>query len=288
MRYRGEVPAEVSSRFVEEGEAAKKPWVGWWWPRHPDVNPNNYDDGGPFQKYDQVYGTSAQDWERTYTASTVDWWGHCWGWSNASILLDQPKATTKNGVFFSEDDMEALYTELADSSIGYDEALTVLYIPPGPPTGAAGEEVDKYCDDLYRIISVTIGQERTAVQSDMRAVATPPDRAEEVWNHGIYRYVAWFREAPGTGDERLVEVTVGVWATSPARPPSIAALDRYEEYVCQLEFDAQGNVVTDSAQQNWLSASHYPPHDLVKLTGIVWQGANPYITRANVDALYEP
>jgi hypothetical protein len=235
--------------------------------------------------------TQARSWEATNdsaSGSNTAWFGHCWGWSIASILMSQPQSTIKNGISFARDDMEGLYTELADNDPYVDQSLTVWYIPPGPPTSSLGQDVDAYCDDLYRILRTSIREDRVPVQSDMRAAATPPSRITEVWNHAIYKYSASFSEAPGTNNEYLVRIDMNVWSNSDSHgPPTDDTDDRHENYIYELEFDATGQVIADSAQQNWISASHYPPHDLLRLTGTPWNAKNPEVTKARVDGLYE-
>ena len=239
-----------------------------------------------------VTPTHARSWEAsndTASGSASSWFGHCWGWSIASILMSQPQSATKNGISFSRDDMEGLYTELADNDPYVDQSLTVWYIPPGPPTSSLGQDVDAYCDDLYRILRTSIREDRVPVQSDMRVVATPPSRSVEVWNQAIYKYSSSFSEAPGTNNERLIRIDMDVWSNNDNHgPPTDDTGDRHEEYIYQLEFDATGQVIANSSQQNWISASHYPPHDLLRLTGTPWNAKNPEVTKARVDQLYQP
>ncbi len=149
-----------------------------------------YDAGGPLDKYDRIYGTQARQWDATNESGGDYWFGHCWGWSIASILLPLPQPAKKNGVDFTMDDMKGLYTEAADNDPYVDPTLSVSFIPPGPPTSKAGEDVDDYCDDLYRILRTCIREDGVPVQSDMRAIATPPDNESEVWNQAIYRYAS--------------------------------------------------------------------------------------------------
>jgi hypothetical protein len=279
--------ATITSDFMESGEAAYRPWNGWWWPRAPGVGPTLYDAGGPLSEYDQVYGTHAQDWEQSNDSGGAWWWGHCWGWSIASILVPDPQSTGTKGVSFSRDDMKGLYTEAADDDPYFDSSLSIAYIPPGPPTGAAGEEVDAYCDDLYRILRGSIREDQVPVQSDMRAIATPPNSSDQVWNEAIYKYTADFQEAPGANDEHLVQIDMVVNSNYDARrPPTDYTDDRVERYVYQLEFDATGQLVRKSPRQNWISSSHYPPHDLYRLTGSPFAAHNPDVTKARIDALY--
>ncbi len=45
----------ISNSFVEDGQAAIRPWNGWWWPWVGTSGPTLHDAGGPLDKYDEVY-----------------------------------------------------------------------------------------------------------------------------------------------------------------------------------------------------------------------------------------
>jgi hypothetical protein len=279
----------ITSSFVESGQASYRPWNGWWWAWNPSGGPTLYDAGGPLAKYDQVCGTKAQDWAAGNETGGAWWWGHCWGWAIASILLPEPQPATANGVAFSMDDMKGLYSNVADDDPFVDQGLSIDDIPSGPPTSSPGEEVDAYCDDVYRIVRTCIRDDRVPVLSDMRVAGSAADRAEEVWNQAIYKYTASFREAAGADDEHVVEIDMRVssnYDLSP--PPTDNTTDREEQYVYQLEFDAEGYVIPNSAKQNWISTSHFAPHDLHRVTGSAWAPGNPYLTKARIDGLYKP
>ncbi len=233
--------------------------------------------------------THARQWEEANEGTGEYWFGHCWGWSIASIMVPVPQSTVRNGVFFTVDDMKGLYTELADNDPYFDPSLSVSYIPATAPTSKLGQDIDQYCDDLYRILRTSIREDGVAVQSDMRAIATPPDLSDEVWNQAIYKYSSSWREVPGSNDERQVEIDMDVYSNfGPWPPPTDYTDDRHEEFVYRLEFDSQGQVIANSPNQNWVYASHYPPHDLYRLTGTPWEAKNPYVTRDLVDGLYVP
>ena len=289
IKRRQTSPGTVTSSFTETGKAARRPWNGWWWPTLDSVNPNAYDNGYALDKFDRVYGTKAQQWEAAGHSGGENWWGHCWGWSIASVLVPQPQAVTKNGVSFSRDDMEYMYTELLDRSPYYDASLSIFNMPATTPTYALGQDIDGYCDDLYRILRICIREDRVAVQTDLRARATPPNRVREVWNHAIHEYVATFVEAPGANDERLVRIFMEIWANNDNYPPPTDGTnDRYEWYEFDLDFDVQGRVIANSSRQNWTRAQYYPPMELVRLTGSSWIAKNPYVTKSRVDGLYQP
>ena len=63
--------------LIDQGQAAKIPWSGWWWPLRDSVNPNLYDKGGPLDKYDQYilatrgYNPGAREWEEKAQGSAL-------------------------------------------------------------------------------------------------------------------------------------------------------------------------------------------------------------------------
>lgn len=287
VRLKQKTSGTVSSSFVETGQASYRPWNGWWWAWNPTGGPTLYDAGGPLDKYDQIYKTDAQGWAADNETGGSWWWGHCWGWAIASILLPEPLPATRNGMAFTLDDMKGLYSNVADDNPYVDQGLSLSDIPAGPPTGRVGEDVDAYCDEVYRILRTCIREDNVPILSDMRVSdSTSADRAGEVWNQAIYRYAASFSEAPG-GDESLAQIDMQVWANydlSP--PPTNNTKDRSEQYVYQLEFDQQGMVIPNSPRQNWISTSHFAPRDLHRVTGSPWAPKNPYLTKAHIDGLY--
>ena len=276
----------VASEFVQIGEATTRPWNGWYWPTAPNTNPNLYDNGCALDKYDQVYNTSAQNWEQNNHVGTLFWEGHCPGWAVASIVKTQPSATTKNGVNFTQDDMEGLYTELAYCGYNYNLSLSVKNIPAGPPTSSSGELVDAYCDDFHEKTRNNISMNNNAVYSNLRDGSTPLD-SSEVWCHAIYKYSSSMIQAPNQNDEKVIKITTIIYANNDGRaPPSTGTSDRTETYNYILEYN-DGEIVNNSIKQNWLSATHYVPKNIIKLNFSIWQAENPDVTKSNVDNLYQ-
>ncbi|MCS6859289.1 MAG: hypothetical protein NZT92_03080 [Abditibacteriales bacterium] len=119
----------VGATFVQIGRANKVPWAGWWWPMEDAMNPNLYDAGGPYDKYDQyVWVTTSTNpgvrsaearplnngGHRVYTASgSDDWYGHCHAWAAAAIVESEPRLPlTKAGITFWVGDLKGLLTGL--------------------------------------------------------------------------------------------------------------------------------------------------------------------------------
>ncbi len=281
----------ISSTFIQDGAASTTPWNGWYWPSLDTANPNLYDQTGsytPLKDYDTVYGTSERAAEEANYSGGDAWWGHCWGWSLAAIAKTQPAATTKNGVSFNQDEMEGLYSELAEGATmgwAWRVGSPSSEIPAGPPTAATGEAVDGWPDDVHKGFRKYIRQRNKAMNGDLRD-ATGGD-SDEVWNHDVYDYESTMQEAPG-GNEKIIEVTTGITSNTdtPAMPPDTGK--REDTYVYVLEYKNDGTIDGTSADQNWKSCTGFAPSCLgtVKAHELNWQGSHCGITKANVDGLY--
>lgn len=121
QNFQGEKNFAHLLNHYQEGKPSRKPWAGFWWPYTGNgIASGAYGRGiSPAGKYDAVRGgkTTAQGWELRYHG-TLDpkvqgWWGHCNGWSAASVLFDEPRQPVKvNGINFSIADVKALLSEV--------------------------------------------------------------------------------------------------------------------------------------------------------------------------------
>ena len=71
-------------------------------------------------------------------ANTPGWLGHCKGWAFASIAKAQPTGTTKEGITFSQDEMEGLWTELAEGATS--GCIYTFGTPPDPENDDPGNQ----------------------------------------------------------------------------------------------------------------------------------------------------
>ena len=109
----------------QNGQPAKTPLVGYWWPYTANGIASGRNGGGqsPAGKYDAARGIgpngqryNSQAWEVQHHGAGVPrvegWWGHCNGWCAAAALYDEPRAPVRYGnINFSVGDMKALYSE---------------------------------------------------------------------------------------------------------------------------------------------------------------------------------
>jgi len=291
FRVTGAANYTVSVDFVQVGVATTIPWNGWYWPSLDSVNPNLYDQTGlytPLADYDAVYGTTERVNELANYSGGSGWYGHCWGWSLAAIAMPQPAATTKNGITFNQDEMEGLYTELAEGATGFTYRVGSVdsQIPSGPPTGATGEPVDASPDDVHNGLRLYIRQQRQAMTVNLRKTSGVGD--PEVWNHPVYRYDSIMEEAEG-GNEKIIEITTTLTAALDFPSMPADGTTRMDTYVYVLEYTDFGAINGGSASQNWKSCSGFAPAWLATVETLDWGGApwrHSGITKARVDGLY--
>jgi hypothetical protein len=290
----------ILSIFREIGQAATRPWNGWYWPCEPSLI-NLYETSGsytPLKDYDTVYGTSERANEQVNRPCTVSWWGHCWGWSLAAIACNQPSSTTKNQVSFNSDEMKGLYTELAEGATsGFHwrvgspniQGMPLTEIPAGPPTSTTGEPVDSWIDDIHIAFRAYIRTWGMAMNADLRAssVKINPSNVDDIWNHDIFKYESSMREAPG-GNEKIIKMTTMITSNNDTEGLPSGSTNRTDTYIYILEY-SNGDIVNDSINQNWISCTAYAPACIGTVEGpLNWQGKDCGITKTNVDNLYIP
>ncbi|MGB2986773.1 MAG: hypothetical protein WBE26_12940 [Phycisphaerae bacterium] len=188
---------------------------------------------------------------------------------------------------FTRDDMEGLYSELANCGVRLIDEHSTAGIPPGPPSASTGEAVDNYCDDFHKHLRDNVRIAMKAVQSNLRAAATPPEGIDEVWNHAIWKYVSTMEEASGTDNEKIIQVTTTIWANVDLDPPpSDGTPDRVETYTYVMQYKPDGKIDGEYTGQNWISATYYAPQNVWRLNYSFWDAENPQVSKSNVDGLY--
>ncbi len=283
---------EISSDFRQVASANTRPWNGWYWPKLDSENPNLYDSTGaytPLKDYDTVYGSTTRATEEfNYSGGTAAWHGHCWGWNLAAIAKTQPVATTKNGVSFNQDEMEGLYTELAEGAtagwtwrVGHPNAP----IPAEPCTYATGEDIDAWADDIHKALRIYIKEQGKAMNGNLRnSSGNFPD---EVWNHDIYEY-EWQMEETDAGNKKIVLIMLSLSSNDDVSVALPDSSSRGDAHFYILEYKDDGTIDGTSAEQNWCTSSGFPPKCLGTVEGpLNWIGKHSGITKPQVDGLYQ-
>lgn len=277
----------------------------------PGAGLNLYDDGGAYEKFDQAAGivadpkakfdaskhmdkdfkaptdvnelkrynsSTTKGWAYCYQRSTDNaksWWGHCWGAVVASSLWAQPAAKTVKGadgksVSFTEEEAEGLLTDYYTNHGCYPTNY-LRDCPPGRPKEDLKEECDRYADDFLLGLQQGIRRDGLPLASNLRAQLTDEKEGTQVWNHVIWKYSARYSEVAGKDDATYVQVDLDVTATDDVFPSGPTA-QRNESYVLRFKFGADGQILRDDPNQNWVSATHFCPSYLWRIKGATPEG----------------
>ncbi len=240
----------------------------------------------PLLKYDQIFGTSARQWEAAFSQNRdiSRWPGHCLGGAVASILMNDPMPATWSGM--TKDELKALYAELGENHLNHRIGDYATDIPPGPPRPGQ-DPCDAKAPRVHAMLETHIRGERKAVLANLRAFP-PRGTVSEVWNHGVYKYIAKFESIPGRGP-RAVKLAVEVHANSGSSLNGQDDNDRVINYEYSLVYGLDGRVDESNPQAaDWISVGGealYAPLNVLELVESRWGGHNPHVTEANVRSL---
>jgi hypothetical protein len=250
------------------------------------ANGTIYQTPSPLLKYDQIFGTSARQWEATF-ANNKDisrWPGHCLGGAVASILLNEPIPAPGSGM--TKDELKALWAELGENHLNHRIGDFAIDIPPGPPRPGY-DECDRFVPRFHAMLETHIRGERITLLGNLRAFP-PRGTTNEVWNHGIGRYIASYHAVPGKGP-RAVRLQIELHGNSGSMLNGQDDKDRVVYYQYSLVYGMDGKVdETNPYTSDWISVGGealYAPLNLLQVTETRWAGHNPYVTEANVRAI---
>jgi len=129
--------------------------------------------------------------------------------------------------------------------------------------------------------------EKKALLGNMRAFP-PRGTIGEVWNQGIYKYIAEYKAIPNRGP-RAVNIKLELHTNSGSMLNGQDDKDRVILYEYNLVYGLDGRVdETNPAAADWISVGGealFAPLNILELVESRWQGHNPYVTEANVRAL---
>ena len=237
----------------------------------------------PMLKYDQVFGSSARNWEAA-NAQNQDinrWPGHCLGGAVASILLNEPIPAPGSGL--TRDELKALWAELGENHLNHRIADFATDIPAGPPRPGF-DVTDRFAPQVHRMLEQHVRGNRQALLANMRAF--PPNGTPgEVWNQGIGKFTANYYALPGKG-ERSVRLVVEVEANTGSNLNESDPKPRKAIYEYTLVYGLDGEIDQGKADQSdWIAVrgdGMYAPLNVLELAESRWQGHNPYITESNI------
>jgi hypothetical protein len=240
----------------------------------------------PLLKYDQLFGTQARYWEAVVTQNRdiSRWPGHCLGGAVASILLNEPVPAAWTGM--TTDELKALWAELGENHYNHRIGDYANEIPPGPPHPGY-DPCDFKVPRVHTMLETHIRGERKPLLANLRAFP-PRGTINEVWNHGVYKYIATYQAIPGRGP-RAVKLSMELHANSGSMLNGQDDKDRVINYEYNLVYGLDGRVdETNPAAADWISVSGdalYAPLNVMELVESRWAGHNQNVTEANVRAL---
>ncbi len=222
------------------GQAAHKPWSGYWWPLQSGELVYGYNGHpSPIEKYDLYtrgyYPAAATQSakEAWHDPDVPYWWGICHGWANAAILEHQdfkPAATRQ--IFLNVGDKKGLLSAIhAEDEILWENC----YFP----------------EPFHRYLLNYIGEQGQAIAADL-------DISDEFWSYPIYSYEMTIVRG---ADADQVQCRIR-HANDQGIPPDYEGTVEVEKnYSYKLDKDAAGNYIKNRG--SWLGASVADHPDIV-------------------------
>ena len=240
----------------------------------------------PMLKYDQIFRSGARQWEGAFSQSNgiSRWPGHCLGGAVASIILNEPTPAPGSGL--TRDELKGLWAELGENHLNHRIGDYATDIPPGPPR--PGPDVtDNKVARVHAMLETHIRGEHRALLANLRAFP-PRGMLNEVWNHGVYKYIAGYHSIPGR-DPRAVRVVVELHANSGSMLNGQEDNDRVVFYEYSLVYGGDGRVdESDPNATDWIGVAGeamFAPLNVMQVLDSRWAGHNPHVTEANVRTL---
>jgi hypothetical protein len=240
----------------------------------------------PLLKYDQLFNASARQWEASFSQNKEisRWPGHCLGGAVASILLNEPIPALGSGL--TRDELKALWAELGENHYNHRIGDYANEIPPGPPRPGP-DPTDSKAPRVHAMLETHIRGERKALLANLRAFP-PRGTINEVWNHGVYHYIASYRAIPGRGP-RAVRIDLELHANSGSMLNGQDDHDRVVKYAYNLVYGMDGRVdESNPYAADWISVggeAQFAPLNVLEVAESRWGGHNPHVTEANVRSL---
>ena len=237
----------------------------------------------PMLKYDQLFGSSSRNWEaaNSQNQDIQRWPGHCLGGAVASISLNEPVPAPGSGL--TQDELKSLWAELGENHYNHQIGDYANDIPAGPPRPGP-DYTDAHAPRFHNMLETHIRGNKQNLLANLRAFP-PRGTINEVWNHGIGKYVATYHAVPGKG-ERSVRLEVEVYGNSGSNLNNEDPKPRVNKYEYILVYGLDGRVdVANPYTADWISVggeAQYAPLNILEVVSSRWQGHNPYITEANI------
>ena len=211
----------------------------------------------PLLKYDQLFGTAARQWEAAFSQNKdiSRWPGHCLGGAVASILLNEPVPAPGSGM--TPDELKALWAELGENHLNHRIGDYANEIPPGPPRPGPGRV---RLQGAPRARDARDPHPRRAARRcwPTSGPSRPAGLINEVWNHGIYKYIASYHAIPGHGP-RAVRIVLELHGNSGSMLNGQDDKDRVVYYEYSLVYGLDGRVdETNPYAADWIAVGGEP------------------------------
>jgi hypothetical protein len=248
--------------------------------------PTIFQTQSPLLKYDQLFNTSARQWEAAYSQNKdiSRWPGHCLGGAVASILMNEPVPAPWSGM--TKDELKALWAELGENHYNHRIGDYANEIPPGPPRPGF-DACDYKVSRVHAMLEAHIRGEKKPLLANLRAFP-PRGTINEVWNHGIYKYIATYQAIPNRGP-RAVKISLELHGNSGSMLNGQEDKDRVVNYEYSLVYGLDGRVdETNPYATDWISVggeAQFAPLNVLELVESQWGGHNPQVTLANVRSI---
>jgi len=254
------------------GQAARKPWNGYWWPHLNTYTYKLYNDPGPMTKLDTYLSRTnrtvgAQKWEYANHRTTdpaKDWWGHCQAWAAASTIEPQPNGVTRQGVSFSQDDAEGLYSET------WTHHEDIMYGTRYSDSDGRNSEAykDIHPAEYDQVVQYWIGEQKTALHMDFTT-------SNAIWNYPVYRFE---RRSTFSGNREYVTMKVfrasPTYGSSGSSPVTFTFYYTLQDGTNGLWYNPSGN-----------STNTHPDY-VAKLLGRSEDYGNPYVSPSVLNEIF--
>lgn len=228
----------LSERGSDSAFLDVKPWSGYWWSRREGKLVKGWagHTESPMQLYDRYVKSrtgrnpGAQAWERKYhyNPTAPSWWGHCNGWSAASIMEPEPrKARTLGGVKFSVADQKALLSEL------YMDCRSLFYGNRQNNISLISQDIRP---DLFHRLLVENIKKRG------RGIVADTNWSQSVWNFPICGYETEWAPVWFFHNRVLVTTTVH-FVTDGVKPEFVGTETFSKTYYYVLKLNNRGEIV---------------------------------------------
>lgn len=264
----------------------KIPYSGWYYPWVNKGTAASFADGSAsaLTLYDRAFNggqSRALDWERAHHsvqqgASGSDWYGHCNGWSAASIRHAEPRnRVTRNGQVFQPHHIKALLTEI-NMNAKFNRYLAGVPCRQASPRLSAASRQDpavmSTCEDVnpgtfHLALANWLGKAGHPVVFDMSP-------GEQLWNYPVYDFSSSTREI----DKSMAEYYItgrrsNDYRFNPSAKRFFLATTTVI-YAKGTEGEPTGNVAPSRVRGSWRFQYVLETTDDAKVIGGEWSSQN--------------